>query len=143
MLTYPNIDPVALALGHVKIHWYGVMYLIGFVGAWLLGRIRAKKIGWDVEQIDDLIFYAAMGVVLGGRIGYVLFYNFPAFADNPLILFKIWQGGMSFHGGLIGVGLSMLLFGRKYKHRFFEVIDFVVLLVPIGLGAGRVGNFIN
>ncbi|PCI70238.1 MAG: prolipoprotein diacylglyceryl transferase [Piscirickettsiaceae bacterium] len=143
MLNYPQIDPVALSLGALQIHWYGIMYLIGFVGAWLLGRVRAKKIGWDVEQIDDLIFYAAMGVVLGGRIGYVLFYNFPAFADNPLILFKIWQGGMSFHGGLIGVGLSMLLFGRKYKHRFFEVIDFVVPLVPIGLGAGRVGNFIN
>lgn len=143
MLAYPNIDPVALALGPLTIHWYGLMYLVGFAGAWFLGRYRAKKIGWKVEEIDDLIFYAAMGVVLGGRIGYVLFYNFPAFTDNQLIIFKIWQGGMSFHGGLIGVGLSMFLFGRKYKHRFFEVIDFVVPLVPIGLGAGRVGNFIN
>jgi len=143
MLHYPEIDPVALALGPLKIHWYGIMYLIGFVSAWYLGRIKAKKIGWNPEQIDDLIFYGAMGVVLGGRFGYVLFYNFPAFADNPLILFKIWQGGMSFHGGLLGVLVAMFLFGKKYKHGFFEMTDFVAPLVPIGLGAGRIGNFIN
>jgi len=143
MLSYPNIDPVALALGPLKIHWYGLMYLVGFSGAWFLGRYKAKKIGWKVEQIDDLIFYAAMGVVLGGRFGYVLFYNFPNFLDDPVILIKIWQGGMSFHGGLLGVLLAMFLFGKKYGHTFFAVTDFIAPLVPIGLGAGRVGNFIN
>lgn len=143
MLKYPQIDPVAISLGPLSVHWYGLMYLVGFVGAWLLGRYRAKKNGWRVEQIDDLIFYAAMGVVLGGRVGYVLFYNFPAFADNPFILFKIWQGGMSFHGGLLGVLIAMFLFGKKYGHQFFEVTDFIAPLVPIGLGAGRIGNFIN
>ena len=143
MLNYPQIDPVALSLGSLNIHWYGLMYLVGFLGAWLLGRYRAKSIGWSNDQIDDLIFYAAMGVVLGGRIGYVLFYNFPAFMDNPIILIKIWQGGMSFHGGLLGVLIAMYLFGKKYKHSFFEVTDFIAPLVPIGLGAGRVGNFIN
>jgi len=143
MLSYPDIDPVALALGPLKIHWYGLMYLVGFSGAWFLGRYKAKKIGWKVEQIDDLIFYAAMGVVLGGRFGYVLFYNFPNFLDDPVILIKIWQGGMSFHGGLLGVLLAMFLFGKKYGHTFFAVTDFIAPLVPIGLGAGRVGNFIN
>lgn len=143
MLHYPQIDPVALSLGSLKIHWYGLMYLIGFAGAWALGRYRAKKIGWTSDQIDDLIFYAAMGVVLGGRIGYVLFYNFSNFLQDPVILIKIWQGGMSFHGGLLGVLLAMLLFGKKHGHSFFSVTDFIAPLVPIGLGAGRIGNFIN
>jgi len=143
MLSYPNIDPVAISLGSLKIHWYGLMYLVGFLGAWFLGRIRSRKIGWSSEQIDDLIFYSAMGVVLGGRVGYVLFYNFPEFINNPIILFKIWQGGMSFHGGLMGVLVAMWLFGRKYKHSFFTVTDFIAPLVPVGLGAGRIGNFIN
>ncbi|MEH6502310.1 MAG: prolipoprotein diacylglyceryl transferase [Cycloclasticus sp.] len=143
MLSYPNIDPVAISLGSLKIHWYGLMYLVGFAGAWFLGRIRSRKIGWSDEQIDDLIFYSAMGVVLGGRVGYVLFYNFPEFVENPIILFKIWQGGMSFHGGLMGVLVAMSLFGRKYQHSFFSVTDFIAPLVPVGLGAGRIGNFIN
>lgn len=143
MLSYPNIDPVAISLGSLKIHWYGLMYLVGFAGAWFLGRKRSRKIGWSDVQIDDLIFYSAMGVVLGGRVGYVLFYNFPEFVENPIILFKIWQGGMSFHGGLMGVLVAMSLFGRKYNHSFFSVTDFIAPLVPVGLGAGRIGNFIN
>ncbi|MFT6625125.1 MAG: phosphatidylglycerol:prolipoprotein diacylglycerol transferase, partial [Cycloclasticus sp.] len=143
MLSYPNIDPVAISLGSLKIHWYGLMYLVGFAGAWFLGRIRSRKIGWSDVQIDDLIFYSAMGVVIGGRVGYVLFYNFPEFINNPIILFKIWQGGMSFHGGLMGVLVAMSLFGRKYNHSFFSVTDFIAPLVPVGLGAGRIGNFIN
>jgi phosphatidylglycerol:prolipoprotein diacylglycerol transferase len=143
MLNYPNIDPVAFALGPLKIHWYGLMYLVGFAGAWVLGRYRAKKIGWAEEQIDDLVFYAAMGVVLGGRIGYVLFYDFSNFIQDPIIILKIWQGGMSFHGGLLGVIIAMYLFGKKYNHRFFETTDFVAPLVPIGLCSGRIGNFIN
>jgi len=143
MLIYPEIDPVAVSLGPLKVHWYGLMYLIGFLAAWGLGRYRAKKMGWTAEQLDDVIFYAALGVVLGGRIGYVLFYNFHEFISEPIILFKVWQGGMSFHGGLIGVLLAMLFFGKKYNYSFFTVTDFIAPLVPIGLGAGRIGNFIN
>lgn len=145
MLTYPSIDPVAINLGPLKIHWYGLMYVIGIAAAWLLGRWRAQSDNNPLkpEQIDDLIFYIALGLVLGGRIGYILFYNFSAFIDEPLILFKVWQGGMSFHGGLIGALLATGLFARKYGHRFFEVTDFNTPLVPIGLGAGRIGNFIN
>jgi len=145
MLTYPLIDPVALDLGPVKIHWYGIMYLIGFTTAWWLGQMRAKQAnsGWTSEQIGDLIFYCAMGVVIGGRMGYVLFYDFGNFVDSPLSIFKIWEGGMSFHGGLIGVISAMWIYGRKLNKTFFQVADFVAPLVPIGLGAGRFGNFIN
>jgi len=143
MFIYPQIDPVAIALGPLKIHWYGLMYLIGFAAAWWLGNKRAKAKGWTSEQVDDLIFYAALGVVLGGRIGYVFFYNFADFLAEPLILFKVWQGGMSFHGGLLGVMLAMFLFARKHGETFFSVTDFVAPLVPIGLMAGRIGNFIN
>lgn len=145
MFTYPDIDPVALDLGFVQIHWYGLMYLIAFVLAWWLGKKRAEKpgSGWTAEQVSDMIFYGALGVVLGGRIGYMLFYNFPALVDNPLTLFKIWQGGMSFHGGLLGVLLAMYFFGRKHKKSFFETVDFVAPLVPLGYFAGRIGNFIN
>lgn len=145
MLQFPNIDPVALSLGPVTIHWYGVMYLVGFACAWWLGRLRAKDParGWRPEEVDDLIFYAVLGVVLGGRLGYILFYDFGSFLDEPMRLLRIWQGGMSFHGGLIGVLLAMAWFARKTKRRFFVVTDFVASLVPIGLGAGRIGNFIN
>jgi len=144
MLNYPQIDPVAISLGPLKIHWYGLMYLVAFGAAWWLGRLRARRSpGWNDEQISDLIFYGALGVVLGGRIGYTLFYNFGHFIDDPLSIFRIWEGGMSFHGGLLGVLVAMWLFGRKYKHSFFELTDFVAPLVPIGLATGRLGNFIN
>ncbi len=145
MLTYPNIDPVALDLGPVQVHWYGLMYLIGFVGGWWLGRVRARRLnsGWQVDEIGDLLFYVALGVVLGGRVGYVLFYNFAAFVERPWVLFEVWQGGMSFHGGLLGVLLAMWLYGRKTGRSFFVVTDFIAPYVTIGLGAGRIGNFIN
>ncbi len=145
MLTYPNIDPVALTLGPVKVHWYGVMYLIGFVSTWWLGVQRSKRPhwGWNAEQVGDFIFYGALGVILGGRLGYVFFYEFATFLTEPLKIFKVWEGGMSFHGGLLGVIVAMWSFARKYNKSFFNVADFVAPLVPIGLGAGRVGNFIN
>ncbi|MBI3344457.1 MAG: prolipoprotein diacylglyceryl transferase [Gammaproteobacteria bacterium] len=145
MLRYPQIDPVALHLGPISIHWYGLMYLVGFAAAWWLGRWRAQRPGsnWMPEQIGDLIFYSALGAVLGGRLGYVLFYDLPGFLDAPLNIIKVWQGGMSFHGGLMGVLIAMWLFGRRYRKTFFEVTDFVAPLAPIGLGAGRIGNFIN
>jgi len=145
MFTYPEIDPVALDLGFVQIHWYGLMYLIAFLLAWWLGKKRANmpNSGWTADQVSDMIFFGALGVVLGGRIGYMIFYNFPALAEDPLALFKIWQGGMSFHGGLLGVLLAMYFFGRKYKKTFFDTVDFVAPLVPLGYFAGRVGNFIN
>ncbi|RLJ16921.1 prolipoprotein diacylglyceryl transferase [bacterium endosymbiont of Escarpia laminata] len=145
MLTYPDIDPVLIALGPLKIHWYGVMYLVGFWCGWWLGRVRAKKpgSGWTVTQIDDLVFYIVVGVVLGGRLGYTLFYGFPRFIEDPVTLLKVWEGGMSFHGGLLGVLIAMWLFGRKYGRTFFEATDFIAPLIPIGLGAGRLGNFIN
>ncbi len=144
MLQYPHIDPVAISLGPLKIHWYGIMYLVAFGAAWWLGRLRARRSpDWNDEQISDLIFYGALGVVLGGRIGYTLFYNFGHFISDPVSIFRIWEGGMSFHGGLLGVLVAMWLFGRKYQHGFFELTDFVAPLVPIGLAAGRLGNFIN
>jgi phosphatidylglycerol---prolipoprotein diacylglyceryl transferase len=145
MISYPNIDPVALDLGFAKVHWYGLMYLTGFVGSWWLGTVRAAlpDSQWNKDQVSDVIFYGAMGVVLGGRVGYILFYNFSAFLDNPIILFQIWQGGMSFHGGMLGVFLALYLFGRKTGKTFFQVSDFIAPMVPIGLGAGRIGNFIN
>ncbi len=145
MLTYPEIDPVAISLGPLKIHWYGLMYLVGFVGGWWLARLRAKRpgSGWNPEEIGDLVFYIALGVVLGGRLGYVLFYNFSAFLQDPVMLLKIWQGGMSFHGGLIGVLIAFYLYGRKTNRTFFNVADLIAPVVPVGLGAGRLGNFIN
>ena len=145
MIAYPSIDPVALALGPVQIHWYGLMYLVAFGSAWWLGKLRARQAHAPVgpEQIDDLIFYGALGAVVGGRIGSVIFYNFDSFLQNPLYLFKIWEGGMSFHGGFLGVLLAMELYRRRVGCRFWELTDFIAPLVPLGLAAGRLGNFIN
>lgn len=145
MILFPNIDPVAFSLGPIKVHWYGLMYLIGFVTAWLIAcwRMKHYHLDWTKDQISDLIFYAALGVILGGRIGYMLFYNFSQLLHNPLVAFKIWEGGMSFHGGLIGVLIALIIFARRFDKQFWEVADFVAPLVPLGLGAGRLGNFIN
>ena len=145
MLTYPDIDPVLLQLGPLAIRWYGLMYLIGFVGAWWLGVVRAKRpgSGWQPQEIGDLLFYVVLGVVLGGRIGYVVFYDFAQVAADPWRVVRIWEGGMAFHGGLVGVLLAVGLFARNTGRGFFQVTDYIAPLVPIGLGAGRFGNFIN
>ncbi len=145
MLTYPNIHPVALNLGPIKIYWYGIMYLIGFLSAWGLAhyRIRHYESPITSNQVSDLIFYAALGAIIGGRLGHVVFYEPMYFLENPLSLFKLWEGGMSFHGGFLGVLCSLFLFSRKVHKTFFQITDFVAPLVPIGLAAGRIGNFIN
>lgn len=145
MLTYPAIDPVAIAIGPLKIHWYGLMYLVAFATAWALAvyRVRKPGSGWTEAQVSDLLFYCAMGIILGGRVGYVLFYNFPQFLQDPLWLFRVWEGGMAFHGGLLGVLIAVALFGHRYKKNFFAVGDFVAPFVPIGLMFGRIGNFIG
>ncbi len=151
MLSYPDIDPVALALGPLKIHWYGITYVVGIVTAWLLLRARTRDnlsmknpaLLWSKAQVDDMIFYATLGVIIGGRLGSVLFYNLPYYLDHPIDILKINQGGMSFHGGLLGVLVAMYWFGRKTRSGFFQVTDFIAPVVPIGLGCGRIGNFIN
>ncbi len=145
MLTHPNIDPVALSLGPVKIHWYGIMYLLGFAAFWYLARLRARK-PWSPlrpEQVDDLLFYGAMGVIVGGRLGSMLFYNFDTLLADPWSLFRVWEGGMSFHGGMLGVIVAVWLYARKLGRSLLEITDFGAPMVPIGLGAGRIGNFIN
>lgn len=145
MLAFPYIDPVAFSIGPIKVHWYGLMYLFGFISAWGLAHWRAKhyQLDWTSEQIGDLIFYAALGVIIGGRVGYMLFYNTQQLFTKPWVLLKLWEGGMSFHGGLIGVAVALLLFARKVKKPFLQIGDFVAPLVPLGLAAGRAGNFIN
>lgn len=145
MLPYPSIDPVAISIGPLKIHWYGLMYVIGIGGVWLLARRRAKEPGfiWTASDVEDLVFYTALGLVIGGRLGYMLFYSFPAFIQDPLMLFRVWEGGMAFHGGLLGALGAMWLFARKQKCAFFAVTDFIARYVPIGLFTGRIGNFIN
>jgi len=142
-MNYPNIDPVALSLGPVQIHWYGLMYLFGFMGVWLLGRYRAERYGWTSDEVEDLLFYGAIGVILGGRIGYILFYDLANYIEQPLNIIKVWQGGMSFHGGLLGVILAFWYFAKKTNRPFFAVSDFIAPFVPIGLFCGRIGNFIN
>ena len=145
MLVHPDFDPVAFSLGPLHVRWYGLMYLLGFLAGWALGRYRANRpgSGWTPEQVDDLVFYIALGVILGGRIGYVLFYGFGNFLRDPLALFRVWEGGMSFHGGFLGVLLAMGLFARKHQKSFWPTVDFIAPLIPPGLFFGRIGNFIN
>ena len=145
MIPFPQINPVAIEIGPLKVHWYGLMYLIAFALVWLLGRYRIKKGMLDItlKRFEDLIFYGVLGVILGGRLGYVLFYQPSFYLTHPLEIFSIWDGGMSFHGGLLGVLLAMYLFARKENKTFFEIADFIAPLVPLGLACGRLGNFIN
>lgn len=145
MLQYPQIDPIALQIGPVAIHWYGLMYLIGFALVWFLGRWRINRGETDLtlRNLEDIIFYSVLGVIAGGRLGYVLFYKPAEYLAHPLEVFYLWQGGMSFHGGLIGVIVALLIFARKHKKTLLEIGDFVAPLIPLGLAAGRLGNFIN
>lgn len=145
MLVHPDYDPVALSLGPVQVHWYGIMYLIGFYGFWWLAvrRGRSAHMPFSAQAVSDLLFFGAIGVILGGRIGYTLFYNLPEFLADPVEIFRIWRGGMSFHGGLLGVIVAVWLYARTRKLTFFYVMDFVAVAVPFGLFTGRIGNFIN
>jgi phosphatidylglycerol---prolipoprotein diacylglyceryl transferase len=145
MLVHPAFDPVALHLGPVQIHWYGLMYLLGFYGCWYLAvrRGRSEHLPFAATAVSDLLFFVALGVILGGRIGYTLFYNLPAFLADPVEILRIWRGGMSFHGGLLGVIAAVVLFARTRRVPFFRVMDLVAVVVPFGLLTGRIGNFIN
>lgn len=144
-MPFPHINPIALQIGPLAIHWYGLMYLAGFALAWLLGRwrIHHHPCGLTLRDLEDVIFYGVLGVVLGGRLGYVLFYQFDEYLAHPLSIFYVWQGGMSFHGGLLGVTLAMLIFARKRGQHLLAIGDFIAPLIPLGLAAGRLGNFIN
>jgi phosphatidylglycerol:prolipoprotein diacylglycerol transferase len=148
MLVHPLPDPVALSIGPISVHWYGLMYLVAFVQFILLGRMRIRQphiasAGWKKEDLDDMLFYGVLGVVIGGRLGEVLFYNPAYYFSHPLEIFKIWKGGMSFHGGFLGVMVAMWLWARRKGRSLFEVLDFIAPMVPLGYAAGRIGNFIN
>jgi phosphatidylglycerol:prolipoprotein diacylglycerol transferase len=148
MLVHPQFDPIAFRLGPLAVHWYGLSYLAAFALFLLLARRRAQREpfagrGWQAKDVEDLLFYCVVGVVLGGRLGYVLFYKPAYYLAHPLEALAVWQGGMSFHGGLIGVLLALALFGRQRGRSFFDVADLVAPCVPIGLAMGRLGNFIN
>jgi phosphatidylglycerol---prolipoprotein diacylglyceryl transferase len=145
MLTYPDINPIAFRVGPLAVRWYGIAYIVGICGGWWLMRLRARRpgSGWTTEQVADLTFYSALGAVLGGRIGYVLFYNLPYYAHHPLAVFEVWHGGMSFHGGLLGALTAVWIYGRQIDKRFFVITDFVAPVVPVGLFFGRIANFIN
>ncbi|WP_394175058.1 prolipoprotein diacylglyceryl transferase [Thalassotalea litorea] len=144
-IQFPEIDPIIVSIGPLALRWYGMMYLVGFILALVIANKAADRSGgrWTRDQVGDLLFYGFLGVIIGGRVGYVVFYQWQHFIADPLYLFEIWKGGMSFHGGLIGVILAIAFFARKEKKSFLEVGDFAAPLVPLGLGAGRIGNFIN
>jgi len=145
MLTHPQFNPIAFQIGPLAVHWYGLMYLLAFALAWWLGRWRIQRglSHLTQRQLEDLIFYCVLGIVLGGRLGYALFYQTQHYLAHPLSLLYLWQGGMSFHGGLLGVLTSLFLFARKHNTTFLAIGDAVAPLVPLGLAAGRLGNFIN
>lgn len=146
MFVHPSFDPIAIHLGKFGVHWYGLMYLVGFLAFLGLGKWQINHRtwhGWNMQMLDDALFFGALGVILGGRLGYVLFYQFGYFIHHPLEIFAVWQGGMSFHGGFLGVLVAMWFFARKYHLKWLQIMDFIAPLVPIGLGAGRMGNFIN
>jgi len=148
MLIHPQFDPAAIRIGSFAIHWYGLMYLMAFAQFLLLGRLRIRSpqyqsLGWTYKDLEDLLFAGVLGVVLGGRLGYTLFYQPDFYLTHPLNILKLWEGGMSFHGGLLGVILAMLWFAHRHKTTFFVVSDLVAPLVPFGLAFGRLGNFIN
>jgi len=145
MFTYPDIDPIAFAIGPLQVRWYGLMYLAGFAFGWLGARSRARRADSPISpaRLDDLVFYVAIGVIAGGRIGYMLFYNFGTLIDDPISILRINEGGMSFHGGLLGVLIAMGFFARSVGQPYFAVTDFIAPWVAPGLGFGRIGNFIN
>ncbi|WP_300450610.1 prolipoprotein diacylglyceryl transferase [Accumulibacter sp.] len=149
MLIHPQFDPVALSLGPLSVHWYGLMYLLAFFQFWWLGRRRITShpqlslAGWTLRQLDDLLFFGVLGVIIGGRLGQVLFYEPAYYLAHPLQIFAVWKGGMSFHGGFLGVLVAMALYARRNSRNWLEITDFIAPLVPLGLAAGRIGNFIN
>jgi phosphatidylglycerol:prolipoprotein diacylglycerol transferase len=146
MWTHPQFDPVAIAIGPLAIRWYGLMYLVGFALLWVAGRYRIKtRPGgvWSTKDLDDALFYGILGTILGGRLGYILFYKPGDYLLEPWRVFYVWEGGMSFHGGLLGVIFAMWLFARTRRQDWIRVTDFIAPLIPLGLGAGRLGNFIN
>ncbi|PLY44643.1 prolipoprotein diacylglyceryl transferase [Janthinobacterium sp. ROICE36] len=148
MLIHPMPDPIAIQIGPLAVHWYGLMYVLAFALFIILGRVRIKQphiavLGWKKEDLDDMLFYGMLGVVVGGRLGEVLFYRPEYFMHNPLEIFMVWHGGMSFHGGFLGVILAMYVWSRKAGRNLFDVLDFIAPLVPLGYAAGRLGNFIN
>lgn len=140
-----RIDPVAFSIGKLNIYWYGISYIVGISLAWhmLNRRIKQPQFDWTKQQVSDIVFYAMLGIIIGGRLGSVLFYNLPYYLDHPVDILKIYQGGMSFHGGLIGVLAAMYWYGRSIGKSFLEMTDFIAPVVPIGLGFGRLGNFVN
>lgn len=145
MLVHPNIDPVVFQVGPFAVRWYGLMYLVGFLVAWWLGarRIAQGLAPITRAQLDDLLFYVVVGVILGGRLGYVIFYKFGHYLAHPLEIFAIWQGGMSFHGGFLGVLAAVAFFAWRQRISWWDLMDYIAPLVPIGLATGRLGNFIN